>query len=355
MIASPDAYLLLLLLVGPVLAVWQFFQRRRDALPLNTFHVAPSLSWTWRRSTMWVVPTLRLFGISALVIAAARPFDWRNSAMVDAEGIAIELVVDRSGSMREDDYVLGNRRVSRLKAVVEAASEFIIGDPVLGSRHQDLIGLVTFAREAEAVCPLTLDHEQVVARLEQVEAAVDYREDGTAIGDGLGLAVAELQSLDKSLHLHDPTASITRIVVLLTDGEQNAGELTPEAAARLANHYDVRTYIIGLQPNALTTDAPSPFDLDSQSERLRVIAESTGGQSFSVSNTQSLREIYAAIDDLERTTLRQQRLASRRQWAIDWFRIGPFGFPPIALIALLALAAEMVLRYSVYLQNGAIR
>lgn len=348
MIDAPAMYILLLLSLVPALAIWQLYRRRREAVPINCSHVAHSLSWTWRRSTVWVTPTLRFFGISALIIAAARPFDWRDSEWVDAEGIAIEMVIDRSGSMRADDYLLDGRRVSRLHAVVEAAAHFVVGNPTVGSRHQDLIGLITFAREAETACPLTLDHEQVVARLEQIEAAVDYREDGTAIGDGLGLAVAELQSLDESLRRRDPNAEVTRVVVLLTDGEQNAGESTPEAAARLARHYGIRTYIIGLQPTALTTGVPSPTASHSPDSRLQRLAESTGGKFFSVSETESLGQIYASIDALERTTLAQQRLATRRQWAIDWFRLGPFGLPPVAFIAFLALVTETILQRTVY-------
>lgn len=349
MIDSPGGYILLLLAVLPALAVWQHLRGRREAILLNVSDRTTSLSWTWRRMTIWVVPTLRLLGLSALIIAAARPFDWRESAMVDSEGIAIELVIDRSGSMRRDDYLLDGRRVSRLEAVVEAAARFVIGDPEVGSRHQDLIGLVTFAREAETACPLTLDHEHVVARLEQIQAAVDYRQDGTAIGDGLALAVAELQSLDKSLHLRDPTAEITRIVVLLTDGEQNAGELTPGEAGRLARHYGIRTYVIGLGTN-LPTDVSSPASPDPQRDILQAIAEATGGKFFSVSDTESLQSIYASIDALERATLTQQRLATRRQWAIEWFFIGPFALPPIAIMALVALAAETILQRVVYLQ-----
>lgn len=349
MIESPHAYVLLLLLLMPAFAIWRFRRRRRDAVPLNISisHQADRLSWTWRRQTAWVVPTLRMLGLSALIIAAARPFDWRASSRVDSQGIAIELVVDRSGSMRADDYELDGQRVSRLEAVVDAAGRFIVGDPMTGSRGQDLIGLITFARQADAVCPLTLDHEQVVARLEQVGAAVDYRQDGTAIGDAVALAVAELQSLDKSLHLRDPAAELTRVIVLLTDGKQNAGELAPAAAARLARHYEIRVYVIGLQPNRPAEAAPGELSNPQQTD-LRAVAESTGGKFFEVSDTSSLRAIYASIDALERTELTQRRIATRREWAIEWFQLGPFGLPPIATVALMTLTAEIILRRTVY-------
>lgn len=348
MIDSPAGYALLLLLAVPVIGLWRLLKRRHESLPLNISDRAAALSWTWRRMTLWAAPALRLLAISTLIIAGARPFDWTDSGLVDSEGIAIELVIDRSGSMREDDFLLAGRRVSRLEAVVDAAGRFVVGNPQLGSRHQDLIGLVTFARQAETACPLTLDHEQVVARLEQLEAAVDYRQDGTAIGEGLALAVAELQSLDRSIHLRDPTAELTRIVVLLTDGQQNAGELTPSAAGRLAEHYGIRTYVIGIQPQSPADD--SPASASSRVDGLQAIAEATGGKYFSVSDTRSLQKIYASIDSLERTTLTERRLATRRQWAIEWFRLGPFGLPPIAMIALVALLVETVLQRIVYLK-----
>lgn len=350
MIAFPDAYVLLLLLLIPGLVVWQLLQRRRKTLSLTISDRADALTWTWRRSTLWLPPTLRVLGLSALIVAAAKPFDWSDSGYFDSQGIAIELVVDRSGSMREDDFLLAGQRVSRLQAVVEAASRFIIGDPLLGSRHQDLVGLVTFARQADAVCPLTLDHEQVVARLEQLQTAVDYREDGTAIGDALGLAVAELESLDRSLHLRDPDSDLARVVVLLSDGEQNAGELTPDAAAQLARHYGIRVYVIGLAENTLTSGDPVPSDPEPQHQGMQAIAALTGGEYFSVSDTQTLQRIYQTIDALERAPLNQRRLMTRRQWAVEWFRLGPFGVPPIALVALVALTGEWVLQRTVYLR-----
>lgn len=350
MIAMPDAYVLLLLLLIPALVVWQLLQRPHKTLSLTISDRAELLSWTWRRSTVWLPPALRVLGLSALIVAAAKPFDWSASRYFDSPGIAIELVVDRSGSMRQDDFLVAEQRVSRLEAVVEAASRFIIGDPLLGSRDQDLIGLVTFARQAEAACPLTLDHEQVVARLEQLQTAVDYREDGTAIGDALGLAVAELQSLDRSVHLRDSGSDLARVVVLLTDGEQNAGELTPDAAAQLARHYGIRVYVIGLAENTLTSRDPLPSTLEPPYQGMQAIADSTGGEYFSVSDTQTLQRIYRTIDVLERAPLMQRRLKTRRQWAVEWFRLGPFGIPPIALVALLALGSEWVLQRTVYLR-----
>ncbi|WP_164103395.1 VWA domain-containing protein [Candidatus Laterigemmans baculatus] len=339
MFEPPASYALLLLLALPVLALWQHSQRRRRAVPLNVSYQLGTLSWTWRRSTLWVVPLLRLLGMAALIIAAAKPFDWRAAELTDSEGIAIAMVVDRSGSMRRDDILLEGRRVSRLSAVVDAANRFIIGDRGSGSRSHDLIGLVRFAGDAETVCPLTLDHEQVVASLEQMRPAADYRRDGTAIGDGVALAVAELQSLDRSLHLRDPTAELTRIIVLLTDGQQNAGELTPGEAARLAQHYGIRVYAIGLAES----------ESSGQTDPLRSLAERTGGTYFRVSETRSLRAIYDSIDALERTQLTQRRLATRRQWAVEWFRLGPWELPPLAWIGLVALAAETILRRTIYL------
>jgi Ca-activated chloride channel family protein len=342
----PDVYLLALLLAVPALQWHRRRRRRRAGMPLNVGNRVHELGQTWRQSTRWIVAATRLTGITALIVALASPFDWHASRPVDVEGIAIELVLDRSGSMLEDDYRWGGARVMRLDAVRSAASEFILRQPSSPHRN-DLVGLTTFARDATVDCPLTLDHEQLIARLWRVGAAADYREDGTAIGDGLGVGVAELQSLDRSLHQRDPDSPLTRVVVLLTDGQQNAGELSPERAAALARHYGIRVYVITLEPSAATSNATATR-LARERERLRQLAESTGGKLFTVADSSSLRDAYATVDALEMTVLKGRTVASRRYWAVEPFRWGPFALPPLALVALITLAAEFTLSRTLY-------
>jgi Ca-activated chloride channel family protein len=275
------------------------------------------------------------------------PSDWKGSNWVDSEGVAIELVVDRSGSMLADDFMLDGRRVTRLRAVCEAAGQFVVGDGKAIARGGDSIGLVTFAAQSLVACPLTIDHEAIVARLEETEAAKDYREDGTAIGDAWALAVAELRSLEQSLPGKSGGQGLTKVAVLLTDGQNNAGRLTPARAADLANHYGVRTYMIGLDTGDVAESARER--VAKESERLASLCAATGGRMYTVSDMRSLRRVYAEIDSLERSTTGRQRVTAPRHWAVESFELGPFGVPPLALIALVFLSLEAALAWTLFL------
>jgi Ca-activated chloride channel family protein len=293
------------------------------------------------------VPAFRYLGLAALLWATTAPSDWQASNWVDSQGVAIELVVDRSGSMLADDFTLDGQRVTRLQAVCEAAGHFIVGDRESQARGADSIGLVTFAAEPEVACPLTIDHEAVVARLEQTQTAKDYREDGTAVGDAWGLAIAELRSLEQSLHGKNPNQRLKKVAVLLTDGQQNAGRLLPAQAAALAKHCGVRTYMVGLEPRDLA-EAARPR-VAKESERLASFCAATGGRMYTVSDMRSLRKVYAEIDSLERSKTARERVTVKRHWAVDEFEVGPFRVPPLALIALALLSLETVLAWTLFL------
>jgi Ca-activated chloride channel homolog len=333
-----------------ILCVWSRYAREpRSRVQLNIEHRLDHVAWTWRRSTVLFAPILQWFGIALLVLAAARPFDWLAIDRVDVEGIAINLVIDRSGSMLHDDYQIDCRRVSRLHAVAQAASEFIVGDESLGSRANDMIGLITFARFADRACPLTLDHEQVIARLERLTVARDFREDGTAIGDGLSLAIADLESLRASLRSDEWQPDLTRIVVLLTDGQDNASQIDIPTAIELAVHYGVRVYVLGLEPE-FSSSAAARERLQIERQRLSAMANATGGQFFAVGDSESLREVYQAIHDLERRPLGQQPLRVKRHWAVSWFEIATWNIPPIMVVALVCLVTAGLLRRTACLQ-----
>lgn len=322
---------------------------RNADVRVNIAYRQAALAPTWRLTLRWLVPALRVLGLAALVWAAAAPSDWRASGWADAEGAAIELVVDRSGSMLADDFTLAGRRVTRLEAVCEAAGRFIFREGELGAPGADAIGLVTFAAEPEVACPLTIDHEAVAARLEQTRAARDYREDGTAIGDAWALAVAELRSLEQSLRGKNGDHTLTKVVVLLTDGQNNAGRLSPARAAALAQKYGVRTYLIGLEPKDLAGEAARQR-VAKESERLASLCAGTGGRMYTVSDTASLQRVYREIESLERSKTGGQRLTVRRHWAVEGFELGPFGVPPLALIALALLSLETVLAKTLFLE-----
>jgi Ca-activated chloride channel family protein len=335
------------LLLAP--ARWLMSVRRGREIPFNVEYRVASLSPTWRLRLRWLVPALRAAGLISLVCAAAGPGDFQGTQVVDSQGIAVELVVDRSGSMLADDYQLEGGRVSRLEAVRAAAERFILGDSTSPGRSADSIGLVTFVARPEVACPLTIDHEAVVAELERTSAAIDYREDGTAIGDAWALAVAQLHSLEQSLAKEAGDRGPTKVAILLTDGQNNAGRLTPERAAGLAGRYGVRTYFVGLEARQVVGEAARQRVI-AERERLRPLVAAGGGRLYTVADMRALANVYAEIDALERSKVGEQILATRRHWAVSPFEIGPFAFPPLAVVALMALALESVFAWTLFME-----
>ncbi|MBK1731607.1 VWA domain-containing protein [Thiococcus pfennigii] len=232
----------------------------------------------WR----WVVALLAWV---LLVGAAARP-EWLGEPQaVPLAGRDLMLAVDISGSMEQPDFVLDGRRVARLAAVKAVAARFIEG------RRQDRVGLILFGSRAYLQTPLTFDRATVVRLLE--EAVVGLAGRDTAIGDAIGLAVKRL--------CDEPAEG--RVLVLLTDGENTAGNLTPQEAAALAEQAGVRLYIIGIDRSAAGRALPFGLVLPGReaidSAGLTAIAEATGGRFFKASNTDALAAIYAELDRLE--------------------------------------------------------
>jgi Ca-activated chloride channel family protein len=274
---------------------------------------------------------------------------------VFTEGVAIELVVDRSGSMRAQDFTLDGRSVSRLDAVKRVVQQFVTGGERLPGRPDDLIGLIVFARYADSRCPLTLDHEhltETVRATQFVGAAEREQEDGTAIGDAIGLAVERLSSLDERVKVRSADVIKSKVIVLLTDGENNAGDLEPAVAADMAAALGIRIYTIGAGTES--GYAPVPVDIGGRivSQRMRVsidektlreIARRTGGLYFRATDTDSLEEIYARIDELERTEIEQQRYTEYHELAVEPWRLGPLPLPPLLAMVLILLAAEVLL------------
>ena len=322
---------------------------------------------TWRTRWRWFAPLLRLQAWGLIVLCAAGPFALQTRETIPLQSLAIELVIDRSGSMRADDYQVDGQRVTRLQAVQAAASRFLLAAIPEELLSADLVGLITFAANAEVSCPLTIDHEAVVAELERTGTAVDYREDGTAIGDALALAVAELQSLEDSLAETDRSDSaaefeqpqkyranverekLSKVAILLTDGQHNAGRLTPAQAARMAEHYAVRIYVIGLENDVAESDA-ARARLVQEQEQLKELATRTGGSYFTASDHRGLMQMYAAIGQLERLLLLQRYWKTPHHWAVAWFEIGPFVLPPLAVLAFLALVLEVILSNTIFME-----
>jgi Ca-activated chloride channel homolog len=304
-----------LVLLVPLAAIgWWIHRRRAAAVVYSSVELLKALPVTAAQRVRRVLPALGLLGLALLIVALARPQRGKEECRVRAEGIAIEMCIDRSGSMNAKDFELDGKPVTRLQVVKKTFRQFVDGGNGLAGRHDDLIGLIDFGGYVEVKCPLTLDHGAVNQLLDTVviaEPVVDaagrivnprllQEDQSTAIGDALATAVDRLKEAKAK----------SKIIILLSDGVSNAGVLTPEQAAELAKTYGIKVYTIGIgstKPIAVpTTDLfgrtimmPTRIEFDEQA--LREIADATGGQYFNAEDTESLREVYAAIDQLEKT------------------------------------------------------
>ena len=365
MFLTPSAWFLLLLFVVPLI-IWQLFRKRRSsALTFSSTKHAAELPRSWRQRLCWIPPALRVLAVVFLIVALARPQEGRKQTVTDAEGIAIEIVVDRSGSMQALDFELEGQPVDRLTAIKDVATKFITGGDKLNGRYSDLIGLLTFAGFADSLTPPTLDHSYLTAQLQNAKIATDRREDGTAIGDAIGLAIEKLSNLDSKSSNPDADENDqkqrkikSKVVILLTDGENNAGELDPIPAAELAKAMGIKIYTIGVGTKG---QAPVPV-IDPFSNRrvlrmmavnidedtLRKVADETGGKYFRATNTESLANIYAEIDQLEKSYVEARHVVDYRELAIEPVQLGSFVMPPLVLLALICFASQIVLNETLF-------
>lgn len=353
-----DPWFLLLLPVAAAVLIYQLRRRSSRAVLFSSTAQAAAIKPTWRIRLRWIPPVLRALALGVLVVALARPMEGNEKTRIFSEGIAIEMLIDRSGSMQAMDFQLDGQRVDRLSAVKDVARRFVEGDEELEltGRPADLIGMVTFARYADNACPLTLDHDYLLARLGETAIVTRRSEDGTAIGDAIGLATERLGALKNKDDDREEIES--KVLILLTDGENNAGDLDPLAAAELARSLGMRIYTIGV---GTTGQAPIPatdpftgrrtlrwIDVKIDEKTLREIAHITGGEYFRATDTESLRRIYSTIDQLEKTRIEQQRYGDYRELAVRPMRLGAIPLPPLLLIALIALLGEIVLSRTVW-------
>jgi Ca-activated chloride channel homolog len=285
--------LLWLLLLLPLLA---FFKGRRGAAPALVFSstsLLSSLVHARKVSPGNLLLALKLFAIGLLILAMARPQQGNTTTEVNASGIDILLAVDISGSMQAMDFTLQGKTANRLDVVKSVVGEFI------EARPNDRIGLVAFARQPYLVSPLTLDHDWLQKRLRSL--TIGMIKDGTAIGSAIGTGTNRLR--DKK--------SKSRILILLTDGMNNAGKIPPLVAAEAAETLGIKVYTIGAGTRG---DAPMPVidpfgrkrlirsKVDIDEDTLNKVAELTGAQYFRATDTQSLSKIYSDINKMETTT-----------------------------------------------------
>jgi Ca-activated chloride channel family protein len=290
-LATPWA-LALLPLAG--LAVWLLVRRLRRAGPRIVFPDVEAIAQLpisgWARFEH-ALPWMRGAAIALAIVALARPQSGASSTTVSSMGVDITIALDISGSMRCED----TRPRNRLSVAKECIARFIAGRPT------DRLGLVAFASVATTRCPLTLDHEMLVRFVEDMDFAPPG-EDRTAVGMGLATAVNRMR----------PSKAKTKVVVLVTDGRNNTGQLGPESAAEAARALGVKIYTIGVgsdgEVSCLVNDPQGgrryvQMQADLDEDLLGRIATSTGGRYFRATDAKGLESAFEAIDKLERTEL----------------------------------------------------
>lgn len=315
------------LLLIPLLAagIWLFGGRNRPVLHMSSLRFFKGLKKPWRVRMRPVVYVLRLAALALLICAFARPqskLAWKKNT---GEGIDIMLCMDVSTSMNAYDF-----QPTRQEAAKQQAARFV------SERPDDRIGMCVFAGEPYTLCPLTTDHEALSSLIMSINNGILV--DGTAIGMGLAKSVERLKD----------SQAKSRIVILLTDGENNAGVISPVDAARLAKTFAIKVYIIGLgasegtvlqptyqNPDGSYVSSYQPINIDEQ--QLMEMAEITGGKYFRASDNTSLTAIYDEINTMEKTEFDKDEAQARQEENL-----------PLLFWAAFLLGIEVLLRYTVF-------
>lgn len=293
-------YLLLLLLLIPALLWWR--ARRRGAavnFPDGKLLRKLPVSLAVRFQPLWTA--LYALGLACLMIAIARPQKGLSESRVNTEGVDIVLLLDLSTSMETPDFARGGQRQTRIDSAKQVISDFI------AKRKDDRIGMVGFAALPYSIAPLTLDHSWLVQRMDGLRTGM--LEDGTAIGGAIASAVNRLRD----------SKAKSRIVILLTDGINNRGELTPENAAQAAAALGIKVYTIGIGGGLPVRQVF--FTLPAQEideATLRRIAEISKGEFFRARDLQTLEDVYDRIDKLEKTEIEMQQFTRFEEKAGGW-------------------------------------
>lgn len=346
----------LILLLIPLLFAYRAYRRRagtRDAaIRFSNLKPFQGLPRTARMRLRFLPAFLRVSALALLAAALMRPQKGSELAPESSRGISIMMAVDASYSMSQQDFAIDAKRVNRLEAVKKVFRDFVKGGGGLPGRPQDEIGIVTFTGYPVPRAPLTLDHGAVLDVLAGIQL-YDLKRDrfgrpigdqetlqeetSTAMGDGLALAVDRMKDLK----------SKSRVIILMSDGAQTAGQLSPLEGAELAQALGIKIYSIGIgQAGMVMREVEHPLfgtrlervrsDLDE--DTLKAVAEKTGGKYWNAASTGALAEVYKEIDALERSEIeasRFYRYDEKFQWA---------AFPALALLALEVLLGQTVFR-----------
>ena len=326
MIFANPHYLYLLLLLIPLMAWYVLRLRKKQAtLQVSALDAFDTPKATTLKVYMRHLPfVLRMAAIGLIIVILARPQSTDNWDTRSTEGIDIMLVMDISGSMLAEDL-----KPNRIEAAKSVAMSFISGRP------NDNIGLVVFSGESFTQCPLTTDHAVLLNLFKEIHNGLI--EDGTAIGLGIANAVSRIKD----------SKAISRVIILLTDGTNNRGEIAPVTAADIAQTFGIRIYTIGVGTYG---EAPIPIQtpygirrdvmkVEIDEPALKQIASITGGQYFRATDNASLKAIYQEIDQLEKTKISVQQYSKKQE-----------EYLPLALLTFALLLVELIVRHT-WLKN----
>lgn len=318
-------YILFLLVLIPVISVWYIFRYVKTSadVTFSTLKIFDGVKPTLRERLRHLPFILRMSALALLIIALARPQTFSTGQNIYTEGIDITMVLDISSSMLAQDF-----KPNRLEAAKNVIGNFV------QERTSDRIGLVVFAAQSFTQCPLTIDYNVLRNLLGKIESGMIT--DGTAIGNAIANGVNRLKDSD----------SKSKIMILLTDGENNAGEIDPVTAAEIAAQFGIRVYTVGVGTRGT---APYPFkgpfgttirqvEVNIDEELLTKIAEMTDGRYFRATGNQKLVEIYNEIDQLEKTRVEVTSYRNAEELFYNWL------FAGTALLLLEILLSRTYLR-----------
>jgi Ca-activated chloride channel homolog len=304
----------------PLLPLLAWRQRRLNP-PTLVFNRTATPPRSARQKFLRLPAALRLVALALLIVAIARPQLGARPVRDISKSIAIQVLIDRSSSMRHADFLYGRGAATRLDVVKTLSLQFIFGNRrELKGRPSDMIGLIEFAGDPITLSPLTLSHDHLSALIESIQPA-SGDEDGTAIGDAVALAAARFKEAETAAG----GQLKSKVIVLLTDGQNNMGARTPAQAAALAKQWGVRVYAIGILPGGL---AASRYDQMIETG-LDELGEETGGLSRMVESGAALVDVYKEIDRLEPAEVKAATYTGGTAW-----------FGVLALAALCLVAAE---------------
>jgi Ca-activated chloride channel family protein len=345
--ASPWAFLALALV--PLVLFYLSKRGRRASMHFSSLRNARAAGGSTRQRLVALPLIMRIIVMVLVVVALARPQMGREKVKDVTKGIAIEMVLDRSGSMGAEMEYKGGR-MNRLEVVKRVFEEFVVGNGgMLGGRPNDLVGMIAFARYADTMAPLTLGHGALVRFLDSIDIVKRRSEDGTSIGDALALAAARLNTAEEDIAKYTAPGEEkeynikSKIIILLTDGQNNYGQRKPIEAAELAAGWGIKVYTIGVGSTegvrtvrTLLGNFKVPTGGGVDTKTLEAIAERTGGIFRVAEDGESLRQVYAEIDELEKSEIESVRYVDYREL-----------FVPFTAAAMVVLLLEIVLACTV--------